>query len=102
MEAAAVANLPRLRTEPELLRLEELNLLDADFSFGFFVFFLLEEAEFSLTASESAVIAEVLASIPKHSCPTCLESRALRLVVDGGERTEGGGAHSSLGWAWRG
>ncbi len=34
MAAAAVANLPYLRTEPELLRLEELKLVDVVFSFN--------------------------------------------------------------------
>jgi hypothetical protein len=93
--AAAVANLPCLRTEPELLRLEELNLLDAVFSVDYFVFFLVGGAKFSLAASESVVIMEVSASIPKPSCPTCPESRELRLVADGGEMAEVGGAS---GW----
>jgi len=38
--AAAFANLPCLKTEPELSCLEELNLLDAVFSIDFFVFSL--------------------------------------------------------------
>ncbi len=91
MAAAAVANLPCLRTEPELSRLEELKLVDVVFSFNFFVFFLVGGEEFSLAALESVIIVEVLASVPKISCPTCLESRELRLVVDGGETTEAGG-----------
>jgi hypothetical protein len=53
--------------EPELLHLEEFNFLDGGFSFSFIVFFLLEEAEFSLTASESAVIVEVSAFVHEPS-----------------------------------
>ena len=67
MGAAAVANLHCLRTEPELSRLEELNLLDVVFSFGFLVFFLVEEADFFWAVSESVVIVEVSASVPKPS-----------------------------------
>jgi hypothetical protein len=52
-------------------------------------------AKFSLAASESVVIVEVSASVPKLSCPTCPESRELILVADGGEKTEAGGAS---GW----
>ncbi len=95
MGAAAVANLPCLRTEPDLLRLEELKLVDVVFSFNFFAFFLVGGADFSLAELESVVIVELLASIPKTSCPTCPESRELRLVADGGETTEAGGAS---GW----
>ncbi len=87
-----MANLPCLRTDPELLRLEELNLSDAVFSFNFFVFFLSEEAEFSLAAPESTVIVEVPAFNPGPSCLTCPESRELRLVANGGETTEVGEA----------
>ncbi len=54
--------------------------------------FCLFLAKFSLAASESVVIVEVLASIPKPSCPTCPESRELRLVADGRETTEARGA----------
>ncbi len=81
-----VANLPCLRTEPELSRFKE--LLDRVLSFGFFIFFLVEEADFSLAASESVVSVEVSASTPGLSCPTCPESRELRLVADGGETTK--------------
>ena len=46
--AGTVANQPCLRTESELLCLEE--LLDVDLSFDFFDFFLVEEANFPLAA----------------------------------------------------
>jgi hypothetical protein len=62
------------------------------FSFDFFVFFLVGGATFYLAASESVVIVEVSASVPEPSCLTCPESRELRLVADGGETTEAGGA----------
>ncbi len=86
MGAPTVANLPCLRPEPELSHFEE--LLDRVLSFDFFIFFLVEEADFSLVASESVVSVEVSASTPEPSCPTCLESRELRLVADGGETTK--------------
>ncbi len=86
MGATTVTNLPCLRTEPELLHLKE--MLDRVLAFDFFIFFLVEEADFSLVASESFVIVEVSASTPKSSCPTCPESRELRLVADGGETTK--------------
>ncbi len=92
MGAAAVANLPCLRIEPELLRLEELKLVDVVFSFNFFVFFLVGGADFFLAALESVVILDVSVSVSKTSCPTCPESRELRLVADGRETTEAGGA----------
>jgi hypothetical protein len=75
-----------LRTELELSHLEE--LLDRVLSFDFFIFFLVEEADFSLVALESVVIVEVSASTPKPSCLTCPESRELRLEADGGETTK--------------
>ncbi len=52
-------------------------------------------AKFSLAASESVVIVEMSAFVPKPSCLTCLESRELKLGVDGGETTEVGGGS---GW----
>jgi hypothetical protein len=72
--------------------LEELKLVDVVFSFNFFVFFLVGGEDFSLAALQSVVNVEVLASVPETSCPTCPESRELRLVADGGEMTEAGGA----------
>ena len=75
-----------MRTKPELSRLEE--LLDEVLSFDYFSFFLVAEVDFSLSASESAVIGVVLASVPEPSCPTCPESREFKLAADGGEATE--------------
>jgi hypothetical protein len=100
VEAAAVAILPCLRAEPELLHLEELKLVDVVFSFNFFVFFLVGGADFSLAVLESVVIVEVSVSVPKTSCPTCPESRELRVVADAVKQQRQGGPQ--VGRLWRG